>query len=188
MKQTIVYVFFLTFVLTVDSAIAAYSGLPQESPLVLRANVIDTYHWSEDDQKYSLKKSQFSFTVERESSNHESSNSNVPNIIDEGDITQTAEQNARYLSVSASQVAIESSSGKKKVVRSQLFEDRERLHIYFSKDSKDEIFNSLLVAAKVEVPVWQHQSSSHYSCQVNKEQLLVCSMAYVSRPALIFGK
>ena len=160
---------------------AAYSELTQDSPLVLRASVVDTYNWSEDNQKYSLKKSQFYFTVEQESDNNNDNNNNVPNIIDEGDITQTVEQNARYLSISSNQVSIESSKGKKKVVRSQLFEGREKLHIYFSESSKDEIFNSLLLAAKVEVPVWKNQSSSHYSCQINKEKLLVCSMSYVSR-------
>ncbi|MDE0119772.1 MAG: hypothetical protein OXM55_07180 [Bdellovibrionales bacterium] len=184
MKQIFVYVFFLTSLITVDSAIAAYSELSQESPLVLKARVVDTYKWSENNQKYSLKKSQFYFTVEQ----RKSGNNDVPSIIDEGDITQTAEQNARYLSISANQVAIESSSGKKKVVRSQLFEGRERLHIYFSNDSKDEIFNNLLVTARVEVPAWQNQSASHYSCQVNKEQFLVCSMGYVSKPVSLSGQ
>ena len=175
MKQIFVCVFFL-IPLIIDSAVAAYSDLPQDSALVLKARVTDTYDWSEIDKRYSLQNSRFHFKVELESVKD-----GLPHLVDEGNITQTAEQNARYLSVSTGQVAIESRSGQKKIVRSQLSDDREELAIYFSKKRKDDILNGLLVAVKVEAPLWQHQSSSDYGCQVNKNRSLVCSMSYISK-------
>ena len=184
MKQLFVFFFYFSL-LTVYTATATTAGidgdLPKDSLYVLQASVQDMYSWSEKDQKYSLQNSRFDFKILVESESAQTSN-----LVDKGSITDTPKKAVRYLSVYSTKEVhfelLDVAVAKKMVVKSNLSDNKERLSVYFSEQSKNDILTGMLSVSSVKQFASQESqiSSSDYNCQMNNKQL-VCSINYVLR-------
>ena len=148
---------------------------------VLQASVTDSYGWSEEKQKYSLRNSQFDFQILQKTEGDD-----VSDVVHKNSITDTPDRDVRYLFVSSPEVVhfesvIGSSVGKKTAVKAKMFEEKENLSVYFSKERKSNILSNMLLAAGVSFSVQENQgTASDYVCSV-KKGLLVCSINYTEK-------
>jgi hypothetical protein len=173
---------FFYFILFATYPVVAHSVLEKASDpvFVLMASVIDSYEWSEAKQKYSLRNSEFTFQVRQKMEGDSPSD-----VVHRNSIRDTPNRDVRYLSVSSPEVvyfeSVVSSVWKKMVVKAKMFEEKERLFVYFSKERKSNILNNMLLAAGVNFSVQENQgTSSDYYCNVN-QGLLVCSISYMKK-------
>jgi len=163
-----------------ENSASSKEALEEDSEALYKAQLTDFYTWSQEDEKYVLKKSQFGFKmlIEKDSDAKDV-------VVDEFQVVDVVDtpKKKRYLSVfSPKEVHFEyglEDSGKKLSVQSKLSGDQKKLSVYLSEKSKSSILNSLLSAYKVEeVSGSQIQSSSDYECRIQKAHL-VCSIEYI---------
>ena len=188
MKQSF-FCFFCFLSSTAYSVALPDQNLPKDHVMVLQARVTDVYGWSENNQKYSLKSSQFAFKVfpESEGADEES-------LLGKDSILDVPKRDVRYLSVySSSMVHFESvkplsgESKKTMAVRAMLSEDKEKLSVFFPEKTKKNILEGLLLATKVESFSKQNiHTSSNYDCQIENKQL-ICSIKYILKKPLKLG-
>ena len=129
----------------------------------LRAQLMDTYTWSEKVKKYSLKSSQFNFSVSLK-------DGAVP--IEGSSVDRTG---GRYLSVLSKEKVSFAGLGQ---VEASLSADEEVLSIFFSNKKKKEMLKSLVKSAGYRLPSEKDVFISDYVCTVNEDKALDCVFNY----------